>query len=423
MLFVLVSVFSQIPSETAPQPARSNVVAISKKEISYRRHAAAINAVAFSADGQFIASSGGDRVKMTSLATGKETLSLKASKNMTFRNVALSPDGRFLAGGQNRLKSKKTRRIGDRLIIRFEYFGEVLVWNADNGKLLHTLNFLGFPAWQIAFSPDNKWLAIGTGPVPDGLEKNCGDEICNGFGEIFLVSTNTWKIVNRLKASSQEISTLAFSPDGRLIVGSSRSAPTIDHPSLAGTHEIFIWETASGLLKNTLPGHSKPINALTFSPDGKLLASAGRDRALKLWDLQTAQMERLISDFTVSYDEIKVIAEQSGRKSAKEVNWDITWLTGIVFTKDKKILASSADGLIRRYDINTGKILSIIKPHDWPIADWGRMNADLSFLVGLSGNYPPSPLYGRLSSLVLSSDGMTLAAGGADGQIRVFWLE
>lgn len=421
---ILLTSCCQVFSQATSESARQNTAPVIKKEISIQHHSAAVSSVAFSADGQFIASSAGDRIKLTNLATTKEMLALKPSKEMQFRNVTFSPDGRYLAAGQNRVSGQMTHREGNYQITTYLHYGEVLIWSAQDGSLLQTLSFRGFPAWQIAFSPDNKWLAIGTGPVPNDLTKNCSVELCDGFGEVFLVETKNWKVAKRLQATSQEISLLTFSPDSKFLAGSTRTTQRQNISSSAVSYEIFIWDIASGALKDKLTGHSKTISTLMFSSDGKLLASAGHDHALKIWDMTSGEMVRMISDFTVAYDEMQIETEQSGKKNPKEVNRGVTWLTGIIFhNENKQILASGADGLIRQYDVSTGKILRVIKSQNWPIMDWGAMKADTTFILGVPWRYRYTPFYGRLSSLVLSSDGKAFAAGGADGKVRVFWLE
>jgi WD40 repeat protein len=52
---------------------------------------------------------------------------------------------------------------------------------------------------------------------------------------------------------------------------------------------VKLWEVATGRLKTTFTGHAALIWSLSFSPDGKILASGSYDGTIKLWDLATGE--------------------------------------------------------------------------------------------------------------------------------------
>jgi peptide/nickel transport system permease protein len=140
----------------------------------------------------------------------------------------------------------------------------------------------------------------------------------------------TWgdrTLVSTLKTPNTDISAIALSPDGNLVVS-------------GGAKEVKLWEAAGTFLK-TLPGHQGSITALAFSGDGEIFASGSADKTIRLWQKNGRLLKTL-----------------SGH-SAK--------ITALAFSGDGEIFASgSADKTIRLWDTK-GTLLKTLTGHQGEI--------------------------------------------------------
>ena len=236
-------------------------------------HNFGVSSVAFSSDGQWLASasvppsvSTGERksgepiqwtpgeLKIWNMTTGEETHALLGHSN-GIGSVAFSPDATRLASGS----ADQTVRI----------------WDVATGEHLRTLPCDG-QVWSVVFSPDGIRLATGRGWDPWYSKRPDRPST----GEIQLWDVATGKRIKTFETNQAWVNALAFSPDGeRLVAGLN-----------GHSDNLRVWDVATGEQVLTLNGHTRSLSAVTFSPDGKRIATAGGDRTARIWHASSGQL-------------------------------------------------------------------------------------------------------------------------------------
>jgi WD40 repeat protein len=276
--------------------------------------------VVVSPDGRTLASAGiEDPVRVWDVESRKAIWSLDSQRWV--RALAFSPDGQFLASGD----------------CDPDHGSRIMVWNVRTGKLecvkrgdprpsLETLSAVWesvratievedtrglavriaskhvWDASCLAFSPDGSLLASA------GLETV---EPAPGF-LIRLWSFPQLTGWRGLKGHRGYIETLSFGRDGRMLA--------------SGSHDgsVLVWDVFAGRVHFALEGHTDTVNTVAFSGDGRLLASGSQDRTICVWDLSTGQR---VCKLAGHLDAVRRVAFQPDGESLLSASSDSTILT------------------------------------------------------------------------------------------------
>jgi len=225
----------------------------------------------------------------------------------------------------------------------------VTLWDFENRIKLETFTVGEETILGLAFSPDNKTLAIS-----------------NRTNEIHMVSTNAGKKVFEQLAHLKQINSLSFSPDGHKLVTSSED------------YTVKLWDvTQKGKLIATLT-HEHVVYSASYSHSGKYIVTSALDNKIRIWDAETFQIIKTLSGHTdavrkvvFSPDDQYVASSSSDKtvriwnvkngKNIKTLKGHTRTVNNVIFSPDGQRLATvSGDDSMRLWDIATSKQLAFI---------------------------------------------------------------
>lgn len=425
-----------------------------------------INAIAFSSDGDMIASAYGDNtVRLWDASTGERKTTLTKHTDSVF-TVAYSPDGlSFISGSRDgiillretntyQLKAKFT---GDPAVIAFSPDGKTLaigkldkkieLWDAVSGERKATLTEHTADVYDLIFNPVDGRTFAGIG----------------GDSTIRLWDTVTGKHLQTITGHTRTISSISFNADGsKLATGSGHDEGT------SGDKIIRIWNVDSGHLQSTFKVplgrwvncNRQLIDSCSYSPDGKTLATGSEDGTIRLWDAESGKLQSTTfeglrgvrKEHSLGYSKMglvlayspdgKTLASCSRNDDDPTIQlWDVVTckhkvtlttedlrrtLYSIAFSPDSRTVAGGDnDGTVYLWDaISEGLKTTLTEGHSKyvfgvafspdgrTLASWGF---DEVCLWDVTNGEHKATLGRGGYSVNFSPDGSILAAGGGDG--------
>jgi WD40 repeat protein len=208
---------------------------------------------------------------------------------------------------------------------------------------------------SLAFSPDGKTLAIGSGEP-------------SRSGDITLWDIATGKLTkNYAERHLDSVFALDFSPDGKLLA------------SGGADKAVRITDLSSGKVVKVFEGHTHHVLGLTWRADGRLLASSGADNVVKVWDWTTGDRRKSVDGWDKEVTGIRYlgaadqIATSAGDAKLRLITSDggevkqLPGSTGFLQSLATNrggdlILGGDQEGVLRLWDVTTAKVMAEFKP-------------------------------------------------------------
>ena len=245
---------------------------------------------------------------------------------------------------------------------------------------------------SVAFSPDRRTAAVA-GTVSVGTSGAGKPEMMRYFLQFWDPRTGhtgaRWESPplsadlslpnQRLEPMCGGLRRLAFSPDGRTVAGGFGGSY---YYHINGYDQVVkLWDTASGRELRMLTGFRNSVNAICFSPDGRMLVVGCRDRIVRCFDTRTWAESRRLTDsspvtsaayspdghtLAVGDEKGLIYLTNTARWQTHTMMAHSAMVADLAFSPDGQTLASASwDHTVKLWDVASGRQTQTVRANDW----------------------------------------------------------
>ncbi len=437
---------------------------------SYRGSKDAVLGIAWTRDGQWIASTAGKEIHLWDPATGKLKSALKGHEEAV-TSVAFRPDGKWLVSASEPPKAVSAKEPS------------VRIWDVEKGEEVADLaaDLPKRPKGKfnsVAFSPNGKLVAgvSETGQLfiwnPDrekgkrqvfGIDAHPGQQV---YQVLFGKDTSD---IFTCGGDDRAKRIVGVGPEGESIPGQGKPTPLEGHSgnvtALALSRDVRFCATGSAdktirlwdltgpapRIARVYQGHTEEVSSLAFSPDGQTLASGSKDQSIRLWKVSLSDEHQNFTDHkgyvwsaafspdgqtvaSAGVDRVILIRDLGG-KVLHKLEGHTAPVTALAYSLDGAKLASvGGDMIVRVWDAKSGQKLKELKGHTGPImavafgAGNQLLTGGIDKIARLWDITKDEPVHvfpaGKtpISAVAVRKDGKQALIGSGEGALRIFDL-